>query len=65
MKNNVEKFRKKRGWSQRDLARDTGLSNQTINNIEIGKADPKLSTLVKIGKALKQPVSELFPGLKK
>jgi transcriptional regulator with XRE-family HTH domain len=34
------------GWSQAALAVKAGISTTALNNIENGKADPKLSTLL-------------------
>lgn len=34
--NNVLRLRKKRGWSQRELAQKTGVSQRVISNIEQG-----------------------------
>lgn len=42
-----------RGWSQRDLERETGISNALICQIETGKVkDPRFSTVVRIVEAL-------------
>ena len=45
--------REVRGWSQRDLERETGISNALICQIETGKIkDPGFSTVVRLVKAL-------------
>jgi transcriptional regulator with XRE-family HTH domain len=44
--------RKKVGWSQADLARETGLSLSGISMIELGNKVPRISTLIKISEAL-------------
>lgn len=44
--------RSKKKISQLDLALQTGLTTRTISRIECGIIDPKLSTLIKISKAL-------------
>jgi transcriptional regulator with XRE-family HTH domain len=45
--------REVRGWSQRDLERETGVSNALICQIETGKIkDPGFSTVVRLVKAL-------------
>lgn len=41
-----------RGLSQKELAIMAGVTKETINLIEQGKSDPKLSTIKKIVKAL-------------
>ena len=54
MKNTIRERRKARGLSQEELARQCGVSRQTINAIENDKYDPTLSLafrLAKIGRA--------------
>jgi transcriptional regulator with XRE-family HTH domain len=42
-----------KGWSQRDLERETGISNAVICQIETGKVkDPGFSTVVRLVEAL-------------
>lgn len=48
-------LRTQRGWSQMDLARASGVSNVTISNIEGGNAEPKISTLRSLARALDVP----------
>ena len=51
MKSTSEKVRQARtdkGWSQGDLARETGLTAQTISNIECGKSAGSIHALSKI-----------------
>ena len=46
-------LRQKRGWSQIDLARATGIPQPTICRLESGDIkQPKIMTIVKIAKAL-------------
>src|SRR5690242_4201809 len=40
------------GWKQAELAAKAGISTNTLNNIERGVADPKLSTVNAIRRAL-------------
>lgn len=40
------------GLTQQDLADYTGLSLRIIKSIEVGKANPSMSTLTKIGEIL-------------
>ncbi len=42
------------GWKQTDLARESGLSEISIKNIERGKTDPRASTLGAIQSALER-----------
>jgi transcriptional regulator with XRE-family HTH domain len=56
----LKALRKERGWTQPDLARRAGLSAGYIARLETGRHDPKLSTLVRLAKALRRPVTELL-----
>lgn len=49
-----------KGWSQRDLARETGVNADTISGIETGQHEPRPSTLRKLAKALDIEVRDLF-----
>jgi transcriptional regulator with XRE-family HTH domain len=50
---NLKKLRKQKGWSQEKLAREAGISYQTLIKIEQGRIkNPKLETLIKLAKAL-------------
>jgi ribosome-binding protein aMBF1 (putative translation factor) len=44
--------RRAAGWSQRDLAARTGVPQPVIARLECGDNDPKLSTLVRLARAL-------------
>jgi len=56
-----------RGWSQRDLARETGVNTDTISGIETGAHEPRPSTLRKLAEGLGIEVRDLFmePALPK
>ena len=60
MKNTIRERRKARGLSQEELARQCGVSRQTINAIENDKYDPTLSLAVRLAKALETTVDALF-----
>ncbi|NLY37950.1 MAG: helix-turn-helix transcriptional regulator [Firmicutes bacterium] len=60
MKNKIRMLRKELGLRQEDLARDTGVTRQTINAIENGKYNPTLVLAIKLARLLKTPVEELF-----
>lgn len=49
---NVKGYRKKRGWSQGDLATHSGVSRATINATENGKGDLRFSSICKLAGAL-------------
>jgi putative transcriptional regulator len=60
MKNRLKVLRAERNWSQQDLARELGVSRQTINAIETGKYDPGLPLALKMGRLFSQPVETIF-----
>jgi DNA-binding XRE family transcriptional regulator len=39
-------------WSQRDLAREAGLTQKTIVDLELGRVEPHLQTMRKLAAAL-------------
>jgi transcriptional regulator with XRE-family HTH domain len=56
----VKALRQARGITQADLARKASVSAGYIARLETRRHDPKLSTLVKLAKALGVPVTELL-----
>ncbi|MBS7671397.1 helix-turn-helix transcriptional regulator [Croceicoccus gelatinilyticus] len=48
------------GLSQAQLAQQVGIARQTFNQIEQGETDPRLSTAMRIARALGKSVEELF-----
>ena len=60
MENRIRAFRKAAGLRQEDLARELGVTRQTINAIENNKYDPTLALAMKLARLLGQPVEELF-----
>lgn len=59
----VERLRKLRGMTQKDLARTSRLGLHTIKDVEAGKGDPRNRTLAAIAGALLVRVSDLTsPG---
>lgn len=57
---NIAARRKARKWSQEDLAEHLGLASETISRFERGATLPSLTTLERLGKALKSPISDLL-----
>jgi transcriptional regulator with XRE-family HTH domain len=58
---NLKKLRLKKGWSQEKLAREAGISYQTLIKIERGYVkNPKLETLIKLAKALGVSIDKLL-----
>jgi transcriptional regulator with XRE-family HTH domain len=56
----LKELQKERGWTQPVLARKAGVSAGYIARLETCRHDPKLSTLVKLAKALGVPVTALL-----
>src|SRR5262249_16349418 len=57
----VRQLRLARAWRQEDLARKTGCSKRTIENLESGKR-VECRTLDEVAQALEVPSGELLPG---
>jgi transcriptional regulator with XRE-family HTH domain len=57
----VRELRLARGWTQERLAEEAGINSVQVSHIERGANDPKLSTVVRIGRALKASPNELLP----
>ena len=60
MKNKIRELRTELGLRQEDLAREVGVTRQTINAIENDKYNPTLVLAMKLAQLLKTPVEELF-----
>lgn len=60
MKNRIKILRKAQNYRQEDLAKELGVTRQTINAIENEKYDPTLSLAFKLAQLLKTTVDELF-----
>ena len=56
---NVKRLRKKRKWTQAELAEKIGAHLSHINRIETGKYIPSLETIIEIAKALEVPRDHL------
>jgi transcriptional regulator with XRE-family HTH domain len=56
----VKRLRKSREMTQEQLARKADVSLGYIARLETGHHDPKLSTLVKLARALGVPVTKLL-----
>ena len=50
--NNIKEARKKNKISQEELAFNSNISRRHMTNIELGRVDIKISTLIKIANAL-------------
>ena len=60
MENCIRDLRKAAGVSQEELAKQCGVSRQTINAIENNKYDPTLSLACSLARALGTTVDGLF-----
>ncbi len=58
--NAVKELRRRKGWNQRDLAKASGVGQDTISSLESGRHEPRPSTLRKIAGALGVEIEELF-----
>lgn len=60
MENRIRVARAERRLTQQQLADAVGVSRQTINAIESGKFVPSTVVALKIARAFKRPVEEIF-----
>ena len=58
--NRVKEFRKELGKSQLELAKDIGVSRQTINMIENDKYNPTLELCLNLARSLQTDRNNLF-----
>ena len=58
--NRVKEFRKELGMSQLELAKDIGVSMQTINMIENDKYNPTLELCLNLARTLQTDLNNLF-----
>lgn len=56
----VRFHRKAKGWTQSELARNAGMAHSRISDVECGRGDPQIGTIVKIANALGVSVSSLL-----
>lgn len=57
----LKQARAAKGWSQRKLARETGLTQGQVSRIEAGQVDVRISTLSLLSRALDMTI-ELVPS---
>lgn len=60
MKNNLEKIRKKRGFTQDELAGLLQTSRQTVNSIENERYNPSIILAFKIATLFNMKIEEIF-----
>jgi len=60
----VRQLRLKKKWSQEKLAEESGLHTTYISGIERGKRNLGIENVVKLARALKVDVGQLFRGVR-
>lgn len=60
LKNRVKLLRSRLSLSQSDLAREVGITRQSIISIEKGKLNPSIVVCLKIARVLREPVDYVF-----
>lgn len=60
MKNNIKQLRKALGLRQEDLAKQLGVTRQTVIAIENDKYNPTLELAMRVAKLLGHAVEEIF-----
>jgi transcriptional regulator with XRE-family HTH domain len=56
----IRALRDKRGWSQEELAHESGLARSFTGAIERGEKDLRLTTLAKLANTFRIPIWRLF-----
>ena len=57
---NLKKYRTEKNWSQEKLAREAGISYQTLIKIERGNIkNPKINTIINLSRALGISIDKL------
>ena len=56
----IAHYREQKGWTQAELAAKAGMAQANLSNIEKGKRDLNVSTLVRLGRALEVRAAELI-----
>lgn len=60
MKNIIKQLRKEHGLRQEDMAKELGVSRQTIIAIENDKYNPTLELAMKLARLLNSTVEDIF-----
>ncbi len=60
LENRVRELRARYKWTQQDLADAVGATRQTIGLIEKGDYAPSVTLALKISKAFRVPVEDIF-----
>lgn len=57
---NIKKFRKEKGLTQKKLGEKCGIAESNIRKYENGKQNPKFETIQKIASALETPIQKIY-----
>lgn len=60
MKNRLEEFRTKNGWTQQELADLVEVSRQTIISLENGRYNPSILLAFRLARLFRVQIEELF-----
>jgi putative transcriptional regulator len=60
MKNKLEEYRTKNGWTQQELANRAEVSRQTIISLEGGRYNPSIQLAFRLASLFKLQIEELF-----
>lgn len=60
MKNRIEEIRNLRGIRQEELARQLGVSRQTISSLENGRYNPSILLAYRIARYFDMSIEEIF-----
>ncbi|MDJ1470864.1 helix-turn-helix transcriptional regulator [Cytophagaceae bacterium DM2B3-1] len=60
MKNNLKVERAIKNFTQEDLAKQVGVSRQTINAIELNKYIPSTTLALKIARTFEKKIEDIF-----
>ncbi|REB08722.1 XRE family transcriptional regulator [Sporosarcina sp. BI001-red] len=58
--NNIKTYRKSKGITQEEMARDIEISRSALSRIETGSYSPSAKTMGKISNYFKVPIGEIF-----
>lgn len=56
----IKEYRAKLGWTQEQLAKEVGVSRETIHYMEKGKYNPSLKLAFCVARALKSTIEEIY-----
>ena len=60
MKNRLEEFRNKMGWTQQELADQVEVSRQTIISLENGRYNPSILLAFRLAQIFELKIEDLF-----